>query len=127
MQGRWGNNAAAEQLDSCLSGDAVPSDPAVRQMVMAAAALTPRRPISEAARERALDRMMREADRVASPLPVSDAEDLDDPGLHVRVAQAGPGLRLSVVDIEEVDDAAMEEIAERVAALLGQRSPDRNP
>ncbi len=120
------DSADAEQLDRCLSGGAVPEGPDMRAMVMAAAALAPRHPISPTARQRAFDAMMREADRVSTPVHTEAADDLTDPGVHARVAQAGPGLRLGVADIEEVDDARLEAIAANIAARLGQRSPDRN-
>ncbi|MGW0562833.1 hypothetical protein ACWDZ4_19995 [Streptomyces sp. NPDC003016] len=94
---------------------------------MAARALAPRRPISEAARQRAYDAMMREADRGArKPLHSESSEDLTDPGVHARVVDAGPGLRLGIADIEEVDDERMVQIAKNVAARLGQSAPDRN-
>ncbi|MBV1940792.1 hypothetical protein KUF83_30115 [Streptomyces sp. BV286] len=95
-------------------------------MVMAAGALTPRRPIREGARNRAMAAMMREAERQASPPAGNHVEDLTDPGVHARVAQAGPKLKLTVADIEEIDDGRLEEIAANVAAYLGQNAPDRN-
>ncbi|MET9528145.1 hypothetical protein [Streptomyces coeruleorubidus] len=94
---------------------------------MAAATLRPRRPISESGRQRALDAMMREADRRARPPAGTHTDDLTDPGIHARVAQAGPSLRLNVADIEEVSDERLEDIASRIAARLGQNAPDRNP
>ncbi|MFB8025906.1 MULTISPECIES: hypothetical protein [unclassified Streptomyces] len=96
-------------------------------MVMAASALRPRRSISESARQRALDAMMREADRRARPLPSESTEDLTDPGVYARVAHAGPGLRLVAADIEPIDDERMEMIAERLAARLTRNATDRKP
>ncbi|AWI32666.1 hypothetical protein [Streptomyces tirandamycinicus] len=122
------DSAVAAQLDRCLSGDAEPAGPEISGMVMAAAALRPRRPISESARQRAFDAMMREADRQArgAHADAAHTEDLTDPGVHARVAQAGPGMRLSVADIESIDDERLEDIAARLAARLGQSAPDRN-
>ncbi|MFF0754434.1 hypothetical protein [Streptomyces sp. NPDC004267] len=125
MLGRW-DSAVAAQLDSCLSGDATPGDPAIAGMVMAASVLRPRRHISEGARQRAFDAMMREADRQARPVAGTHTDDLADPGVHARTAEAGPGFRLTVSDIEHVDDERLEEIAARLAARLGQNAPDRN-
>ncbi|MFJ5142945.1 hypothetical protein [Streptomyces sp. NPDC088707] len=95
-------------------------------MVLASAALRPRRHLSEAARQRAFDSMMREVDRRARPCVGNQVEDLADPGVHARVAEAGPGIRLTVSDIEPVSDERLEEIAARLAARLGQNAPDRN-
>lgn len=120
------DSAVAVQLDRCLSGDAEPEGPEIPGLLMAAATLTPRRPISESARHRALDAMMREADRRTRPTVGTRTEDLTDPGTHARVAQAGPNLRLRVADIEEISDERLEEIAASIAARLGQNAPDRN-
>lgn len=123
-----GDSGRAERLDRCLSGEAVPDDPETAQMLMAAVVLMPKRPISQSARSRAFDAMMREADRVTRrPSAPQVPEDIVDPGIHVRVAQAGPGMRLRVADIEEVDDARVERVAANIAARLGQIAPDRNP
>jgi hypothetical protein len=117
----------AERLDRCISGEAVPDDPQTQQMLMAAEALRPKQPISETARTRAFAAMMREADRVTrGPLAAPATEDITDPGIHVRTAQAGTGMRLRVADIEAVDDERMEQIAAKLAARLGQRAPERN-
>ncbi|MEU0857441.1 hypothetical protein ABZ352_18660 [Streptomyces griseofuscus] len=121
------DSAVAGQLDRCLSGDAEPEGPEVTGMAMAAAALRPRRPISETARSRAFAAMMREADRRSRPqATAARPEDLTDPGVHARVAQAGENLRLSVADIEAIDDARLKKIAQSIAARLGQSAPDRN-
>jgi hypothetical protein len=120
------DSAVAAQLDRCLSGDAEPDTPEVSAMMMAAATVRPRRPISETARRRAFDAMMREADRRARPLSTEHTEDLADPGVHVRVAQAGPGLQIRVADIEEISDERLEEIAQKLAARLRQDAPDHN-
>lgn len=125
-------SAVAEQLDRCLSGDAIPEgpgdNPEITGMVMAASALAPRRLISENARQRAFDAMMREADRRGRgpQTGTEHTEDLSDPGIHARRAQAGPGMRLNVADIEQIDDERLEEIAARLAARLSQNAPDRN-
>ncbi|KIF00904.1 hypothetical protein PL81_38425 [Streptomyces sp. RSD-27] len=95
-------------------------------MVMAASALRPRRPISESGRRRALDAMMREAERRANPLHAEHVEDLTEPSVHARVAQAGQGLTIRVADIEEIDDGRLEEIAANIAARFRQNAPDRN-
>jgi hypothetical protein len=125
--GDSGLSGRAERLDRCLSDEAVPDDPDTAQMVMAAAALRPKHPISPSARARAFDAMMREADRATrGPLATPATEDVVDPGIHFRVAQAGPGMRMRVADIEVVDDKRMEQIAAKLAARLGQRAPDRN-
>ncbi|MGW0757065.1 hypothetical protein ACWD1Y_11355 [Streptomyces sp. NPDC002814] len=121
------DSAVAAQLDRCLSGDAEPEGPEITGMVMAAAALKPRRTISESARQSAFDAMMREADRRARPPAGTHTDDLTDPGIHSRVAQAGPNLRLRIADIEAISDRDMEDIAARVANRLGQIAPDRNP
>jgi hypothetical protein len=121
-----GDSAVAEQLDRCLSGDAEPDNPAIRDMVTAAAALAPRRPISEGARHRAFAAMMREVDRRTSPLTAEHSEDLADPGMHARVAQVGPGMEMRVADIEEIDDARLEQIAANLAERLRRSAPDRN-
>ncbi|MGA5411536.1 hypothetical protein ACPCSC_30315 [Streptomyces lavendulocolor] len=120
------DSAVAAQLDRCLSGDAEPEGPEIAGMVMAAAALAPRRPISEGARERAFEAMMREAERQARPPAGTYAEDLADPGIHARVAHAGPNLRLRIADIDAISDEDMEKIAGRIANRLGQIAPDRN-
>ncbi|MER6232556.1 hypothetical protein ACFUC2_05170 [[Kitasatospora] papulosa] len=121
------DSAVAAQLDRCLSGDAEPEGPEIPGLMMAAASLLPRRPISESGRQRAFDAMMREADRTARPAAGTHVEDLTDPGTHARVAQAGPSLRLRVADIEEISDERLEEIAASIAARLGQNAaPDRN-
>ncbi|MFI5859259.1 hypothetical protein [Streptomyces parvulus] len=120
------DSAVAAQLDRCLSGDAEPEGPEIPGLMMTAAALAPRRPISESGRQRAFDAMMREADRRARPTAGTHVDDLTDPGIHVRVAQAGPHLRLRIANIEEVSDEGMEEIAGRIANRLGQNAPDRN-
>ncbi|WP_030372369.1 hypothetical protein [Streptomyces rimosus] len=115
------------QLDRCLSGDAEPENPEITSMVMAANALRSTPAISESARSRAFDAMMREADRRARPQSSADhAEDLADPGIHTREAKAGPGMRLAVADIEGIDDARLEGIAASIAARLRQNAPDRN-
>ncbi|MER7759495.1 hypothetical protein [Streptomyces sp. NPDC097619] len=124
MLGRWGR-AAAERLERCLSGDAVPDDPDTAKMVMAASALAPRTPISEDARSRAFEAMMREADRRARPLPAGPAEDLTDPGVHARIAQAGD-VEIRVANIEAIPDSDLEDIAARLAARFKQNAPDRN-
>ncbi|MFD7764097.1 hypothetical protein [Streptomyces microflavus] len=95
-------------------------------MVMAASALAPRRPLSEAARHRAFAAMMRESDRSASPQNTERAEDLSDPGLHARVAQVGPGLQIRVADIEAIDDERMVQLAANLAEFLGQNARDHN-
>ncbi|WP_330335686.1 hypothetical protein OHS33_38555 (plasmid) [Streptomyces sp. NBC_00536] len=95
-------------------------------MVMAASALRPRRPISETGRRRALDAMLREADRRANPLHAEHVEDLAEPGVHARVAQAGQGLTIRVADIEEIGEDRLEDIAARLAARFRQNAPDRN-
>jgi hypothetical protein len=120
---------AAERLDRCLSGDAVPHDADTRNAVTLARLLMPKRPISQAARDHAFEAMMREADRVGRTPSNTEAAPADvvDPGVNIRTASAGHGLTLRVADIEHVDDARMEEIAARVAERLGQRAPDRNP
>lgn len=123
------DSAVAVQLDSCLSGDAEPEGPEISGMVMAAAALRQnRRAVSETARSRAFDAMMREVrrqgDRPQNATP--RAEDLTDPGIYHRQANAGQGLRLAVADIESIDDARLEEVAKSIAARLGQNAPDRN-
>ncbi|MEU5181178.1 hypothetical protein AB0G49_14110 [Streptomyces longwoodensis] len=121
-----GDSGRADSLDRCLSGEAQPTDEDMKAMLMAASALTPKRPVSQAARARALAAMFREADRVTRTSgPAVAAEDTNDPGMHVRVASAGPGKRLRVADIEEVDDARLEEIAAKIAARLSQKAPDR--
>ncbi|RSS95067.1 hypothetical protein EF903_05350 [Streptomyces sp. WAC05292] len=125
MLGRW-DSAVAEQLDRCLSGDAAPEDPAIAGMVMAASALRPRSPISESGRRRAFDAMMREADRRGRTLHADPTEDLTDPGVHARVAQAGTGLEIRVADIEAIGDDRLEEIAAKLAARFTQNAPDRN-
>ncbi|MFD4933448.1 hypothetical protein [Streptomyces virginiae] len=125
MLGRW-DSAVAEQLDRCLSGDAAPENPEIAGMVMAAAALKPRVPISETARRRAFAAMMREADRQSRPLSGEHTEDLSEPGVHVRVAQAGEGLTIRVADIEAVDDERLEQIAAKVASRFRQNAPERN-
>ncbi|MFB6505588.1 hypothetical protein ACFC07_22145 [Streptomyces sp. NPDC056099] len=121
-----GDSAVAEQLDRCLSGDAEPDHPAIRGMVTAAAALAPRRPVSEGARGRAFAAMMREADRRARPLAAEHSEDLADPGMHARVAQVGPGMQMRVADIEEIDDVRLEQIAAKLADRMRRSAPDRN-
>ncbi|MEV0487330.1 hypothetical protein AB0I69_42860 [Streptomyces sp. NPDC050508] len=93
---------------------------------MAAAALAPRRPISEGARERALSAMMREVDRRTHPLATEHSEDLEDPGMHARVAQVGPGMEMRVADIEEIDDVRLEQIASKLAERMRRDAPDRN-
>ncbi|MFC8537951.1 hypothetical protein ACFUJY_29125 [Streptomyces sp. NPDC057249] len=120
------DSAVAEQLERCLSGDAEPEGPEISGLMMAAAALAPRRPISEAGRQRAFAAVMREVDRRARPIAGTHTEDLAEPGTHVRVAQAGPNLRLRVADIEQIDDERLEEIAASIATRLGQNAPDRN-
>ncbi|MGC4951012.1 hypothetical protein ACLQ2N_33075 [Streptomyces sp. DT224] len=120
------DSAVAEQLDRCLSGDAEPEGPEIPGLMMAAAALAPSRPISQAGRQRAFAAMMREADRRARPAAGTHTEDLTEPGTHARVAQAGPNLRLRVADIEQIDDERLEGIAASIATRLGQNAPDRN-
>ncbi|MEU1221271.1 hypothetical protein [Streptomyces microflavus] len=117
------------QLDRCLSGDAEPEGPEISGLVMAATALSCNgRAISESARSRAFDAMMREADRQARPQSSTEhAEDLTDPGIHSRNAKAGPGLRIAVADIENIDDDRIEAVAQSLAARFSQNAPDRNP
>ncbi|WP_143661317.1 hypothetical protein [Streptomyces pseudogriseolus] len=125
--GDSGLTGRAKHLDACLSGEEAPDTPQTSRMVMAAAALTPKRPISQSARARALAAMMREADRVTRrPAAPAAVEDTTDPGIHIRTANAGPNLRLRVADIEAVDDDRLEQIAANIAMRLGQRAPDRN-
>lgn len=125
--GGSGHSDRAERLDRGLSGEPRPEDAELTPLFMAAAALTPKRPISQAARARALGAMLREADRVGRQASaVSPVQDTTDPGIHVRVASAGPNLRVRVADIEAVDDSRLEQIAERLATRLGQKAPDRN-
>jgi hypothetical protein len=119
------DSAVAAQLDRCLSGDAEPEGPQIPALMMAAAALAPCRPISEAARQRAFDAMMRAADRRRNPASGTPTADLTDPGTHVRVAQVGPNRRLRIADLEAISEGDVEEIAGRIANRLGQNAPDR--
>lgn len=121
------DSAVAAQLDRCLSGDAEPEGPEVVGMMMAAAALRPRRTISESARQSALDAMMREADRRAHPPAGTHTDDLADPGIHARVAQIGPNFRLRVADIEAISDERFEDIGGLIASRMRRNAPDRNP
>jgi hypothetical protein len=124
--GGSGHSDRAERLDRGLSGEPIPADPDLTSLFMAASALRPKQAISQSARARALSAMLREADRVGRETPAESAEDTTDPGIHLRVASAGPNLRVRVADIEGIDDRRLEQIAERLASRLGQRAPDRN-
>ncbi|MFD0352984.1 hypothetical protein ACFVHW_04430 [Streptomyces sp. NPDC127110] len=126
MLSRW-DKSVAEQLDRCLSGEAAPQDPDVTAMVMAAAALRPRRPINESSRQRAFEAMMLEADRRARSAERSEyTEDLSEPAVHSRVAQAGHGLEIRMADIEAISDERLEGVAAKIAARFRQSAPDRN-
>jgi hypothetical protein len=128
-RGDSAHSGRAERLDRCLSGEATPHDADTKKMVTLARLITPKRPVSPAARNRAFEAMMREADRVDRPAAGTRpaTEDIADPGVNVRVANAGPGKTLRVADIEALDDARLEQIAANIAARLGQRAPDRKP
>ncbi|MFJ4342674.1 hypothetical protein [Streptomyces sp. NPDC088915] len=118
-------DSAAEKLDRCLSGEPA-ADKETEELALLAAALAPRRPISESSRARAFDAMMRRVERRANPVEGTTAsEDLATPVVHVRTAQTGERGRLRVADIEPVDDARLEKIAARVAERLGQETRDR--
>ncbi|MFE1270609.1 hypothetical protein [Streptomyces sp. NPDC058758] len=117
-------DSGAEKLDRCLSGEKA-ADRETEELAALAAAMTPRRPISEGGRTRAFEAMMRRADRRAHPVAGHAEEDLTAPAVHVRTAKTGERGRLRVVDIEPLDDASVEEIAARVAARLRQESRDR--
>ncbi|MEU9925047.1 hypothetical protein AB0H51_27830 [Streptomyces griseoluteus] len=127
--GASGHLDRIERLDRRLSGDpSEPDDADLAPLLMAAAALTPKRPVSQAARTRALAAMLREADRVTrTPAAAPAAEDTAAPGVHVRVASAGNNMRLRVADIEDIPEERLTQIAENLVARLGQRAPDRNP
>lgn len=126
--GDSGHLDRAVRLDRRLSGQQTQGEDAdLAPLLMAAAALTPKRPVSQAARTRALAAMFREADRVTrTPAAAPAAEDTADPGIHVRVASAGHNMRLRVADIEEIPEERLTVIAENLAARLGQKAPDRN-